>query len=139
MDVISAVREKLAHALNNVWIGDFRIWAREARFDRFAEHDKEIGYSNSVGRNGRKSVEGRPVVITHNIGVRNVRVEKGKKELRDGGLEELEGTTVEKGEEEKKEEKNMLVGTVMINVEKKKNKLKKKRGRKEEWYVRWRR
>jgi len=28
--------DKLAIALNNVWIGQCRIWAREARFDRFA-------------------------------------------------------------------------------------------------------
>ena len=27
-------RDNLEHALNNIWIDDYRVWAREARFDR---------------------------------------------------------------------------------------------------------
>jgi hypothetical protein len=33
--------EKLLNALNNVWFGILRVWAWEARFDRFAENDKK--------------------------------------------------------------------------------------------------
>jgi hypothetical protein len=33
--------DKLSQALNNVWIGQFRIWAREARIDRFAQFDSK--------------------------------------------------------------------------------------------------
>jgi len=66
--------------LNNVWIGDLRVWAREARFDRFAQYDVD----NRVPFHGVKRSENggevRPVVITHGEGVKNVRVSKGKAE-----------------------------------------------------------
>jgi len=32
-------KDKLLQALNSVWIGDCRVWAREARYDRFAHSD----------------------------------------------------------------------------------------------------
>jgi hypothetical protein len=102
-------RDKLAQALNNVWIGDLKVWAREARFDRFAQHDVENkAFDNDVRRVGKEGVM-RPVVITHREGVKNVRVGKLKGETRvgDGG-------------------KNMTVGTVVIDVENKKNKSKKR-------------
>jgi len=33
--------DKLSKALNNVLFGHIRVWAREARFDRFADNDKK--------------------------------------------------------------------------------------------------
>jgi len=33
--------DKLSQALNNVWIGQCHVWAREERFDRFAQYDVE--------------------------------------------------------------------------------------------------
>jgi len=39
--------EKLSQTLNNVWIGQCLIWAREARFDRFAQNDDEPRVSNT--------------------------------------------------------------------------------------------
>jgi len=33
--------DKLSIALNNVWFGHLRVWAREAKFDRFATNDKK--------------------------------------------------------------------------------------------------
>jgi len=35
-------KEKLSKELNNVWIYKDRVWAREARFDRFAHNDVSI-------------------------------------------------------------------------------------------------
>ena len=100
--------------MNNVWIGDLRVWAREARFDRFAQYDVE----NRVPIRGGKRVENgremRPVVITHGEGVKNVRVSKEKEEVKNP-------------EEEKK---MVTIGKVEVNVgkkTKKKNKLKNKR------------
>jgi len=40
-------RNKLAQALNNVWIGECRVWAREARYDRFA-HNDVAGFSKDT-------------------------------------------------------------------------------------------
>ena len=41
---------KLAQALNNVWVGDCRVWAREARFDRFAHNDLTFAKNQTDGR-----------------------------------------------------------------------------------------
>lgn len=72
-------RDKLEQALNNIWIDDFRVWAREARFDRFAKHDEEV----RDYRRGEGKVEmTRPVVLTHAIGIKNVRVDKKEVEER---------------------------------------------------------
>jgi hypothetical protein len=64
--------DKLAIALKNVWIGQCRIWAREARFDRFAS------VSSGDGVRKRKDLEVLPVVRVTGKGIKNVRV--GRKE-----------------------------------------------------------
>jgi len=54
---------KLSNTLNNVWFGYLRVWAREARFDRFAVNDnKPLTVSKNVkrkndGEGGKKEVE----------------------------------------------------------------------------------
>ena len=54
---------KLSHALNNVWFGHLRVWAREAKFDRFAANDKKpLTVSKPVkskteGVGGKKELE----------------------------------------------------------------------------------
>ena len=54
-------KSKLSQALNNVWVGDFRIWAKEVRFDRFAHNDVDVVKPKSVLRkDGREDV----VVVT---------------------------------------------------------------------------
>jgi hypothetical protein len=44
-------KEKLAQALNNVWIDNNCVWAREAKFDRFAHNDIAPRVSNLVEKN----------------------------------------------------------------------------------------
>ena len=106
-------KDKLAQALNNVWIGDLSVWAPEARFDRFAQYDVE----NRVPIRGGKGVENggemRPVVITHGEGVKNVRVSKEKEEVK----------------KSRGRKKMVTIGKVEVNVgkkTKKNNKLKNK-------------
>lgn len=53
-------RDKLGQALNNIWIGDCRVWAREARFDRFAQFDEVDRFDRNDGSGVGKDV----VVIT---------------------------------------------------------------------------
>lgn len=108
-----------------MWIGDFRVWAREARFDRFAKFDSVVRVSSSSVRYVEKDKEVRPAVITHVAGVKNVRVVGKKEELCGGkeGNKNMEGTVVVNVEEDKK----LLVGTVDVQVARKKVKLKKKR------------
>jgi len=55
-------RDKLAQVLNDVWIGDCRVWAREARFDRFAQFDVEPSVSFSGVRVEEVVGKGRKVV-----------------------------------------------------------------------------
>jgi len=76
-------RYKLAQALNNVWIGDRKVWARETRFDRFVQYDvKNRVHVNDVRRDETER-EVKPVVITHREGVKNVRVGRLKEEARE--------------------------------------------------------
>jgi len=100
----------LAHALTNVWIGDHRLWAKEARFDMFAQYDV-VNRGPICGARVVGKYVVTPVVITHKEGVKNVRVSKVKEEeiVREG-------------------ENLMTVGTVEVKVgkKKKKKKLKKK-------------
>jgi len=63
---------KLTHALNNIWVGDCRVWAREARFDRFAHKDVSVVNLNVVGRN--EGGEVRLAVSRKGKGVKNVRL-----------------------------------------------------------------
>ena len=73
-------RDKLALALNNVWIAQCRIWAREARFDRFASD------SSIVFGDGRiVAEEGNVVVRVRGDGVKNLRVGKTVEGGRDEG------------------------------------------------------
>jgi hypothetical protein len=65
-------------------VSEFKVWAREARFDRFAQFDSDVRVSSSSVRYGEKDEEVRPVVITHGAGVKNVRVAGKKEELRVG-------------------------------------------------------
>jgi len=47
--------DKLSQALNNIWFGHLRIWAREARFDRFAANDNK---PLVVSKSSKGKVEG---------------------------------------------------------------------------------
>lgn len=88
-------RDKLSNALNNVWIGHSRIWARGARFDRFAADTVE-----SFGVERRKEEVGRVVVSVRREGVKNIRV--GKKTGEGDNFEvreDVEGLKVLKKEE----------------------------------------
>ncbi|KEH17565.1 hypothetical protein MTR_0007s0010 [Medicago truncatula] len=58
-------KDKLAQALNNVWIGEHRVWASEARYDRLVQLDVENRDSINGIRSGWKDEEVRPVVNTH--------------------------------------------------------------------------
>jgi len=99
-------RDKLEQTLNDIWIDDCRVWAREARFDRFAKHDEEVRVSGcGVGKDGTFT----PVVLTHGAGVKNVRV--GKKEEEERVVDE---------------EKIVKVGLVDVNVEKRRKKISRK-------------
>lgn len=42
---------KFSQTLNNVWFGDCRVWAHEARFDRFAHNDYAVVAPTVVVRN----------------------------------------------------------------------------------------
>jgi hypothetical protein len=95
-------RDKLSIALNNIWICQCRIWAREARFDRFASDSTKV---NGVWK--KKEEEGRVVVRVRGEGVKNIRVvgketsegvmkKDGKEEVKVGGSD---GKTVKKKEE----------------------------------------
>jgi len=60
-------KDKLSQSLNIVWIGECRVWAREARFDRFAHNGLDVNTSNTVVREERGEV--RPVVHKTGEGV----------------------------------------------------------------------
>jgi len=64
--------EKLVHALNNVWIDSCRVWASEARFDRFA-HNDDVAASLVVRE---PMVKGQPVVMNTDEGVKKSEVGK---------------------------------------------------------------
>lgn len=67
-------RDKLGHALNNIWIGDCRVWVREAWFNRFADFDENNRVVSKVDQIVVRGVDVNPVVITHGKGIRNVRL-----------------------------------------------------------------
>ncbi|KEH26171.1 hypothetical protein MTR_5g049880 [Medicago truncatula] len=69
-------RDKLGQALNNIWIGDCCVWAREARFDRFATFDEDFREEKRDRSSSLRVVEAKPVVITHGEGIVNVRLRK---------------------------------------------------------------
>jgi len=106
-------RDILRKALNNIWIGDWRVWAKEARFDRFAQFDEIPRAVRSGSRSEGKDMEVKSLVITHGVGVKNVRLGPVKADDR-----AYEG------------EKIVKVGMMDVNVglSKKKNKSKKKEG-----------
>lgn len=72
-------KDKLAQDLNNVWIGDFKVWAREAKFDRFAQYDDDHRVSMHGDRRDENGGERRPVVRTNGDGVKNMRLCNFKK------------------------------------------------------------
>ena len=43
-------KTKLLQAVNNVWLGECRVWAKEARFDRFAHNDVVVANSKRTVR-----------------------------------------------------------------------------------------
>ena len=51
---------KLLQALNSVWVGKCRVWAKEARFDRFAHNDVSAVNPELLVR--KEGVEGVAVV-----------------------------------------------------------------------------
>ena len=94
--VIVRNKEKLAQELNNIWMRQCHIWAREARFDRFAYNHLEVRVSNDVVR--KEVVVRQPVVRSGIEGVKHV----------SGGDHKLG----EKGEGEKK----VMIGSVEVSV-----------------------
>ena len=88
-------RGKLLQALNNVWLGDCRVLAKEARFDRFAHNDIAVVKPKAVVR--KVSMENGAVVPRKGESVNVVR--KG------------ESVVVKRGEEKK-----VTVGSVVVPV-----------------------
>jgi hypothetical protein len=67
--------DKLSNALNNVWFGHLRVWAREARFDRFAVNDKKpLVMSKHVRSKVEGVVEEKEVVRANGEGEKSVRM-----------------------------------------------------------------
>ena len=60
--------------MNSVWIDDCRVWAREARFDRFA-HNDVVEKVSSIPVTKVGGI-GNAVVVTRGEGVKNVRLDK---------------------------------------------------------------
>jgi hypothetical protein len=75
--------DKLSLALNNVWFWQFRVWAREASFDRFAKHDTVV------------SDKGKGVSIMDGVKVGQSQVLKcGEGEISERGKNEMVGAVV---------------------------------------------
>lgn len=96
---------KLSQALNNVWVGDCRVWAKEARFDRFAHNDVVVVTSKEVVR--KEGGEAVQVESRRGEGVHQVR--KGDTVVVKGG-EELKVTVPVVGLERKKRFKQLGEG-----------------------------
>ena len=105
-------KDKLALALNNVWIGHCRIWAREARFDRFA-WDKSV--LPGVGRFLRE--EGKVVVRVRDEGVKNVRVGNMVQVENGEGDQVLEGKRKEECVEDGEGVCGVVAGAAVRTVE----------------------
>ena len=61
-----------------MWFGHLRVWAREARFDRFAVNDKKpIVVSNQTRRKEEVSVEEKEVARVLGEGDKKVRMGEG--------------------------------------------------------------
>lgn len=101
-------RAKLGVALNNIWIGDYRVWAREARFDRFADFDKGVKVVRKMDRIDVKGGVSQPVVVTLRKGIQNVKVRKEAVEKKLDEGEKIVQVGVMDGIEVQKEEKNEL-------------------------------
>jgi len=71
---------KLSQALNNVWIGDCRVWAREARFDRFAQFDDEPRANLSGVREEEVFGKGREAFRKRGEGKEKIKRERNKAE-----------------------------------------------------------
>jgi len=80
-------KAKLSRALNNISIGQCRILAREARYDRFAHNDvvRAEGVRDVKGGVKCDFVESKPVVRGRGEGIKNVRVEQEVVEARGEG------------------------------------------------------
>lgn len=98
--------DKLALALNNVWIGQCRIWAQEVRYDWFIT---DLVNVNLEGRRVEADGKVRAVVRVKNDSIKNVRVLKQAEESRAEG------------------EKNIIVGNVEVMLENKERKKKVRR------------
>jgi hypothetical protein len=81
-------KDKLLQALNNIWLGQYRILAREARFDRFAHNDVATAVGDrviSVGDRPVVAVRGKQAVRTSHDGVKDDRKElAGSAVVKDG-------------------------------------------------------
>jgi len=99
-------KEKLAHALYNVWIDQNCVWAREAKFYRFAHNDIAPRVSNSVVKNNEIKVQ--PLLVSRDEGVKNVR--RGNLVLGENG----EGVFVRQGKQTEVREQG--VGGVTVKV-----------------------
>ena len=121
---------KLSKALNNVWIGECRVWAHEARYDRFAHNDsivvtpevaerKEREADRLVtvyaGKGTKNQTKGMNVAEKHSEGVNVLRIGKvvvhvggaGKK-LKVGRMDEGVGGVVGASTEEGKRNEGTL-------------------------------
>jgi RNA recognition motif-containing protein len=104
--------EKLSQALNNVWIGDCRVLAKEARFDRFAHNDVKP-------RDGVVPVEdvtgkGRVMERSMGEGVKNIRLEQVQKDV--DGLERKKEKVDSVKEGPRSVGKVVRVGNVEVRV-----------------------
>ena len=80
-------KDKLDQALNNVWFGDWRVWACEARYDRFAHVEGETRVANVVGK--KEGGKDSAVIVVKSEGINNVRITKQKEVVQSGGAVSL--------------------------------------------------
>lgn len=115
--------KKLSNALNNVWFGHLRVWAREARFDRFAENDKKpLVVSKTVKRRVEGRLEEKEVSWVNGEGEKRARKGEGVKAVVGRGRS---------GEGEK----SVRVGQVVVSVKGVGGNLKEHRKEKEKEVV----
>jgi len=95
---------KLSKALNNAWFGHFRVWDREARFDRFANNGKKPLVVSKSSRH-KEEVSVKEKEVGRALGEREKNVRMGE------GVEPIVGNG-RSGEGEK----NVRVGRVDVKV-----------------------
>jgi len=73
---------KLSIALNNVWFGHLKVWAREAKFDRFVVNDNKSLLVSNTGKRKDEGVGGKKKAERVNMEGENiVRMGEGEEEM----------------------------------------------------------